>query len=87
MSKDNTDRFYKLFGLYIRKGREERGLYQREVAAMVDLSQAYYSQIEAGLRRVDFELVLKICSVLDLNVNDFITMFRPVTRRKKTHPE
>ena len=89
MKKSESDRTYKLFGFFVRTAREKTGLYQREVAALVGLSQAYYSQIESGTRQINLPLALSICSVLNLDFNDFLKMVRPAPRRKteETHPE
>lgn len=82
MRSFENDRTYKLFGFFIKTGREKKGLYQREVAALIGLSQAYYSQIESGTRQVSLPLALSICSVLNLDFIDFLKMVRPAPRRK-----
>ena len=86
MRKFENDRTYKLFGHFVKTGRERTGLYQREVAALVGLSQGYYSQIESGTRQVSLPLALSICAALELNFNDFVSMTRPAPRRKKETP-
>ena len=63
------------FGLFIKEGREKQHLYQSQVAESVEISQQYYSKIENGLRNVDLTLALKICQVLNLNMNDFIRTY------------
>lgn len=84
MKKLEEDRTNKLFGHFIKVGRLKTGLYQREVASLVGLSQAYYSQIESGTKQISLPLALNICSVLDLNFDDFLKTVRPAPRRKKT---
>lgn len=65
------------FGNFIKEGREKRDMYQAEVAALVGITQAYYSIIERGSkdRNVDLVLALKICQVLRLDLNDFIKQY------------
>ncbi len=65
------------FGNFIKEGRENRDMYQAEVAALVGITQAYYSIIERGSkdRNVDLVLALKICQVLRLDLNDFIKQY------------
>ena len=59
------------FGLFVREAREKKGLLQAEVAEMLGISRVYYTYIESGSRDIYFSLGLKICAVLDLNINDF----------------
>lgn len=65
------------FGKFIKEGRERRDMYQAEVAALIGVSQPYYSMIEQGNkdRNVDLVLALKICQVLRLDINDFIKQY------------
>lgn len=65
------------FGDFIKKGRIKRDMLQSEVAAVVGITQAYYSYIENGSkeRNVDLVLALKICQALGLDLNDFIKRY------------
>ena len=65
------------FGKFIREGRMKRDMYQHEVAALLGITQAYYSMIEQGNkdRNVDLVLALRICQVLRLDINDFIKQY------------
>ena len=63
------------FGEFVRNGRDRKGLFQLETAQMLGISQGYYCRIERGEREVPLTLALNICSVLDLNINDFIAQF------------
>lgn len=87
MKQAEASRRYKLFGHFIRVGRLKTGLYQKDVAAMLGLSQAYYSQIEAGTRQVNLTMAMDICTVLKLDLNDFLLMNRPNRRQEKPHTE
>lgn len=63
------------FGNFIKEGREKLDLYQSQVATMIGISQPYYSAIERGDRNVDLVLALKICSVLSLDLNNYIKKY------------
>ena len=60
------------FGNFLKDGRERRDMLQTEVASLAGISQAFYSQIERGVRNVDFVVALKLCQVLRLDLNTFI---------------
>lgn len=59
------------FGAFIREARENRGLYQADVAEKLGISRAYYAFVEAGKREIYFTLAINICRVLNLDINDF----------------
>lgn len=63
------------FGSFIRQGREKLSLYQSDVAHSLGISQPYYSAIERGERNVDLVLALKICDLLKLNLNNYVSLF------------
>lgn len=65
------------FGKFIKEGREKKDMFQSEVAALVGITQPYYSMIERGAkdRNVDLVLALKICQVLKLDINEFIKQY------------
>lgn len=65
------------FGKFIKEGREKKDMFQSEVAALVGITQPYYSMVERGAkdRNVDLVLALKICQALDLDLSDFIKQY------------
>ena len=60
------------FRKFIIEGREAKGLFQSDVAERLNMSQAHYSYIENGRRKVSLPLALNICLVLGLDFNDFV---------------
>ena len=64
------------FGAFIKKTREEKGLYQYEVADMLGVSRSYYTFIEAGKREIYFSLAVNICRVLNLDISDFMKLLK-----------
>ena len=67
--------YLKGFGSFVKEGRERLGLYQSDVAKMLDITQPYYSHIERGARNVDLILAMKICEILKLNLSDYINKY------------
>lgn len=63
------------FGRFVKSRREALNLYQEDVANGAGISQVYYSQIERGVRCPTFVTALKVCQVLNLNMNDFIKQY------------
>ena len=63
------------FGEFIRRGREKKDLYQTEVAEQLGVTQAYYSQIESGKRNVDLVMAMRICTILDVNLHEYISIY------------
>ena len=74
MNRGNDKEFGKVFGEFIREGRTLKKLSQQDLAAALGLNQSYLSRIEQGTRNVDFELAVKICSYLSLDLNDFLKL-------------
>ena len=64
------------FGEFLKNGREKKGLYQREVAALAGISKVYYCYIEQGKRNVDLDLAIRLCKVLGLDLRDYIEIYR-----------
>lgn len=71
--RENSERLNKDFGNFIRAKREQKDLFQSDVATLLRISQAYYSYIEQGKRDVDLALAFEICNVLGVDISEFIT--------------
>lgn len=63
------------FGEFIRRGRERKNMYQTEVAEQLGVTQSYYSHIEAGRRNVDLVMAMRICTILGLNLQEYISTY------------
>jgi len=72
MKNADNQNFAKRFGEFIRNGRIRKKLSQQELADHLGMNQSYLSRIEQGARSIDFELAVKICAFLTLDLNDFI---------------
>lgn len=63
-------------GKTIKGKRIEKGYTQKQVCELVGLSsQGHYSQIEAGQRDTEFVTVVKICRILDIDLNALIASY------------
>lgn len=63
------------FGEFIKDGREKRRLYQSDVAEKLGVTQVYYSHIERGKRNVDLVVAMRICQILELDLQDYISQY------------
>lgn len=60
---------YFAIGKLIRKYRHKHNLTQEELGFRVNTSAAYISCIERGIKKPSLETLLRICSVLEVNIN------------------
>jgi transcriptional regulator with XRE-family HTH domain len=60
------------FGEKIRRLREEKGVYLRQVASFLEIDQALLSKIERGERRAQREQVIKLSLYFKSDENDFL---------------
>ncbi len=82
--------FASAFGAFIHKGRISKKLSQKELAKKLGITQPFLSRLEQGLRNVDLEQALVICSFLDLDINEFVLKLRGTQSRveeTETHPD
>lgn len=57
----------------LRKLRKAKGLKQKELAALVGVTESAISQLENGKRAPSFELSLKLAEALDCESSDFVS--------------
>ncbi len=58
-------------GLIIKTKRRMLGMNQKKLADMLDISVTSYSKIERGVSTVGFDRLMKICSILNLDLKSF----------------
>jgi len=63
------------FGEFVKSGRLRLGLTQHEVAALAGTTQGYVCKVENGEREPTVTLALKLCEVLNLDINDFASRY------------
>lgn len=63
------------FGDFIRAGRLQNKLLQREVAEQLGISAPYYCDIENGKKNVDLVVAMEICQILNIDLSDYISKY------------
>lgn len=56
----------------LRRIRKAKGLTQKELGKMVDVSESMIGMIEKGTRSPSFELLLKLGEALDCSIDDLL---------------
>lgn len=64
-----------LFANKIRQMREEKGLFQRQLAAALEIDTPMYSKIERGDRRAKREQVIKLAELLYVDQKELLTLW------------
>ena len=59
-------------GCHIRACREARGFSQEYMAEMLDICQSAYANLEGGKTSLSIERLIRISTVLDVNVHELI---------------
>ena len=52
----------------IREKRKEKGLSQERLAKLVQVSQPFIAEIESGRKKPSVDVLMRICSVLDISL-------------------
>lgn len=64
----------KKIGSNIKQARKEKGYTQKEVAAMLRMTQQQYSRFENGIFELNYEQILILCKIYDVTANDIFTI-------------
>lgn len=64
--KNEYKQYYEKFGLNVVYYRKRKRLTQLQLAEYVDISRSHISAIELGNIGVSFDVLFKICEVLDI---------------------
>ena len=54
----------------IKNAREEKGISQRQFSKMLGLSETTYSPYERRQRKMDVDMLIQICQLLDLSADE-----------------
>ena len=68
--KPEYKNFYEAFGLNIVFFRKRKKLTQLQLAELVDVDRSHISAIELGNVGVSFDVIFKLCEVLDVKPKD-----------------
>jgi transcriptional regulator with XRE-family HTH domain len=63
-----------LFGNNLRTQREKKELSQEQVAYQAGFSRSYYTEVETGKRNISLLNILKIASLLQIELTDLIEL-------------
>lgn len=61
--------------LMLREAREQAGLRQSDVAAVLAVPQSFVSKYESGERRLDLIELQQVCAALGLSLATFVARF------------
>ena len=64
-----------IFGRKIRELRDEQGILQRQLAALLEIDTPMFSKIERGDRKAKREQVIKMAEYFHQDVNDLLTIW------------
>lgn len=67
--KDEFINEYRQFGLNVVYYRKKKRLSQSQLAELVDIHRTYVSSIELGKASVSFDVLFKMCEVLEITPN------------------
>lgn len=56
----------------IKNAREEKGISQRQFSKMLGLSETTYSPYERRQRKMDVDMLIQICKLLDLSADEIL---------------
>ena len=68
--KPEYKHYYEAFGLNVIYFRKRKKLTQLQLAELVDVDRSHISAIELGNVGVSFDVIFKLCEVLDVTPKD-----------------
>lgn len=81
--RNQRNPLYVELGKNISSFRKDLSINQTILSSQIGMSQQYLASIEAGIRRIQIEELLKLCEVLHVSVNEILPLPKPT---KKTGP-
>lgn len=57
----------------IRKSRVSKEISQKDIAKKLHMSVPSYSRFESGITKTDYEMVLKVCKILEIDARTIFT--------------
>lgn len=60
------------FGPVLRLFRQNKGLSQEELAALLDISPSHISRLESDTKRPSLEMIFRLAKVLDVEPHELI---------------
>ena len=63
----------KKIGNNLKTARKAKGLTQKEVAALMMMTQQQYSRFENGVFELNYDQIIKLCDLYDIMPNDLFS--------------
>ena len=60
----------KIVGDNLKLARKAKGYTQKQVADKLSMAQQQYSRYENGVYEINYDLMLRLCEILDVTPND-----------------
>ncbi len=60
----------KAVGKNLKEARKIKGLTQKEVAAVFNMTQQQYSRFENGVFELNYDLIIRLCDFYDITPNE-----------------
>jgi len=60
----------KQIGENIKQARKDKGYTQKEIGAILHMTQQQYSRFENGIFELNYEQILKICKLYEITPNE-----------------
>lgn len=60
----------KRIGENLKQARKDKGLTQKEVAAILHMTQQQYSRFENGIFELNYEQILTLCKLYEITVSE-----------------
>ena len=64
----------KSIGKNLAAARKAKGLTQKEVAAVLHMTQQQYSRFENGVFELNYSLILKLCNLYEITPNELFSI-------------
>lgn len=64
----------KSIGKNLAAARKAKGLTQKEVAAVLHMTQQQYSRFENGVFELNYSLLLKLCNLYEITPNELFSI-------------
>lgn len=65
-----NDKFYMELANVLQSKRLDKGLSQQDVSERLGITRSCVANWEQGRRRIDFDTLYKLCSILDIDILD-----------------
>ncbi len=71
---ESDEHLLHIFGDNLRKIREQKELSQEQIAYEAGFSRSYYTEVETGKRNISLLNIIRIASLLEIELSDLINL-------------